>query len=148
MQEGYRWKNPGILIVDDNATDARVLESMLRQEGEYRFLHARNGAEALEKLGKDEVIDLSCSMFFLPDITGVEVCRQIKGDPNTAGISVVLISGIHKNDESIARGLEAGGRRLSYQARGDHGIAGLGTGGATLAFVSEGTSGVRGGAFR
>jgi response regulator RpfG family c-di-GMP phosphodiesterase len=44
----------------------------------------------------------------MPDISGIEVCRQLKADPDTAHIPIVLISAQRVDEKSIAEGLQAG----------------------------------------
>jgi len=99
---------PSILIVDDNEMDARLLEGMLREEGDYCFYRVGSGAETMERLDTVANIDLILLDVYLPDTSGVDICREIKNNPATAPISVILISGVHKDSASIAAGLQAG----------------------------------------
>lgn len=97
-----------ILIVDDNEVDAHLLEGMLRDEGEYTFLRADSGATALELLQQHPDVALVLLDVYLPDVSGVEICRQLKSEPATATTSIILISGVHKDSASITAGLAAG----------------------------------------
>lgn len=99
---------PSILIVDDNQVDARLLEGMLREEGDYDHLRASSAAEATALVEATPGIDVVFLDVYLPDTSGVEICRKLKGNPATQSISVILISGVHKDNASISAGLEAG----------------------------------------
>lgn len=99
---------PSILIVDDNEVDARLLEGMLREEGDYQFYRVGSGSGAMEHLSTVPNLDLILLDVYLPDTSGVDICRDIKNNPVTAAISVILISGVHKDSASIAAGLQAG----------------------------------------
>jgi CheY-like chemotaxis protein len=79
-----------ILVIDDNS-DARVLASrVLRHLGEHAVCVA-SGAEALEFLRHERpklvLLDLD-----MPEMDGLAVLRQIRGDPRLAGLPVVVFS--------------------------------------------------------
>lgn len=101
MPEG----RPRILVVDDREQNRYVLCRILRQAN-YEFLEAASGAEALAiARSLPDVIILDVS---LPDMSGFEVCRQIRRDPRTAQISILQISASMISGESKAKALEAG----------------------------------------
>ena len=95
-----------ILIVDDQIDALRGVSRIMKGAG-YETLEASNGADCL-KLATDHKPDLILLDVVLPDIDGMEVCRRIKSDPETANISVVLLSSIHTESDSQAKGLEYG----------------------------------------
>ena len=64
------------------------MTTWLRRAG-HTVIEAATGREALEKVGAAELVLLDVN---LPDISGFEVCRQIKGDPRTAALPVVQVS--------------------------------------------------------
>jgi serine phosphatase RsbU (regulator of sigma subunit)/DNA-binding NarL/FixJ family response regulator len=77
-----------LLLVDDNEAKRYVVATWLRRAG-HTVVEAATGQEALAKATSAELILLDVN---LPDINGVEVCRQIKADPHTAAIPVIQIS--------------------------------------------------------
>jgi two-component system, OmpR family, alkaline phosphatase synthesis response regulator PhoP len=79
-----------ILIVDDDPSILEVLKIRLKRAS-YRTLTAASGEEALELL-KTERPDLILLDMLLPKIQGEEVCRQIKSNPDTRKIFVILFS--------------------------------------------------------
>lgn len=96
---------PRILVVDDREQNRYVLCRILRQAA-YECLEASDGAGALALAATlPELIILDVS---LPDMSGFDVCRQIKRDPQTSQISVLQISASMISSESKAKALEAG----------------------------------------
>ncbi len=79
-----------ILIVDDEPHMRRVTELSLRRGG-YDILIGRNGREGLElaRLRQPELIVMDVLM---PEMDGLTALRELKNDPATAGIPVVLLS--------------------------------------------------------
>ena len=71
-----------ILIVDDIAANARLLERLLAREG-HRVLFAHDGEEALERVRHDHP-DLVLMDVIMPTLDGFETCRRLKSDPETA----------------------------------------------------------------
>lgn len=100
-------EGPGtILVVDDTPTKLYILSSWLRRSG-HQVLQATGGLEALTKV-RELHPDLVVLDVRLPDISGHEVCEQIKADPATASIPVVQISGAAITPADRAHGLERG----------------------------------------
>jgi CheY-like chemotaxis protein len=95
-----------ILIVDDYP-GARYLRSRILSEGGYEVLEAGTGAEALAvaRTLKPSLILLDVN---LPDISGFEVCEQLKRDPTTAAIPIIQITGAWLSEEDRRRGLGSG----------------------------------------
>jgi two-component system phosphate regulon response regulator PhoB len=79
-----------ILIVDDERDLLSLLDFNLRQAG-FETLLAASGEQALAQLRR-RVPDLVLLDLMLPDLAGTEVCRQIKGDPRTRRVPVVMLT--------------------------------------------------------
>ncbi len=94
-----------ILIVDDREENRYVLRRILQQAG-YACDETGTGREALEKV--QSLPDLVILDVHLPDFSGFELCRRIKGNPRTASVSVLQISASFVTGEDKARALEAG----------------------------------------
>ncbi|GAC1548387.1 MAG: response regulator transcription factor [Myxococcales bacterium] len=84
-----------ILIVDEERDLVRVLEFNLQQAG-YETVAAYDGEGALARV-RQKLPDLVVLDLMLPDLPGTEVCRQLKGDPRTRGIPVLMLTA--KGDE-------------------------------------------------
>jgi two-component system cell cycle response regulator len=94
-----------ILVVDDVPANVKLLEVRLLAEY-FDVLTATNGPDAIETCenGKVDVVLLDVMM---PDMDGFDVCRQLKGDPATSHIPVVMITALDQVADRV-RGLEAG----------------------------------------
>lgn len=94
-----------ILIVDDEADIIELVEYNLRRE-QYDTRAARDGLAALRSV-REEPPDLVLLDLMLPGIHGLEVCRQLKADKDTAHIPVIMLTA--KGEETdVVTGLEMG----------------------------------------
>jgi CheY-like chemotaxis protein len=98
-----------ILVVDDTPSKRYVLASWLRRGG-YTVIEAATGAQALQLFSKGG-IDLVVLDVRLPDVSGFEVCEQIKNDPvyGTTPVIHVSAAAIHAVDRThgLVRGADA-----------------------------------------
>lgn len=94
-----------ILVVDDVATNRIVMKVKLTSAC-YVVEQAENGAGAL-KAARETHPDLILLDVMMPDMSGLEVCRALKADPETADIPVVLITALTDHSAKMD-GLEAG----------------------------------------
>ena len=94
-----------ILIVDDEPNMLRLGEYALKQEG-YEILTAENGATALKRI-QTEHPDLAILDVMLPDVSGIEVCRQLRANPKTANLPIIMLSARGRVQDKIS-GLKAG----------------------------------------
>lgn len=84
---------PGdILVVDDTMTTLMMLLALLSTEG-YQASSAQSGAEALELVRKHPP-DLILLDFSMPDMDGLQVCRQLKASSRTRDIPILFLSSI------------------------------------------------------
>lgn len=81
---------PLVLIANDQEWSARSLESILAPNG-YAVLRAYTGQQALERArtARPDLVILDAQM---PDLHGVEVCRQLRADPRFSATTPVLIT--------------------------------------------------------
>lgn len=94
-----------ILIVDDEPLNLKVLKQVLQDN--YRLSFAKNGMDAIE-LVKKEKPSLILLDVMMPGMTGFEVCRHLKTDPETSTIPVIFVTALaDEADES--EGFAAGG---------------------------------------
>ena len=93
-----------LLLVDDDEAKRYVMATWLRRAG-HTVIEAATGREALAQVGTAELVLLDVH---LPDISGFEVCRQIKGDPRTAAIPVIQVSATAVAVSDKAQGLTQG----------------------------------------
>ena len=94
-----------ILIMDDDLAMQTVLEIALREAG-YQVILAENGREALEKV-KSENPDLVVLDVMMPYMDGFEVLKNLKADPITAEIPVIMLTA-KAQDADVFRGWQSG----------------------------------------
>ncbi|MGY1748963.1 response regulator [Modestobacter sp. SYSU DS0511] len=95
-----------VLVADDEA-DIRLLVSLaVRKAGCTLLGSLADGAQALAAT-RAERPDLAVLDVSMPELTGLEVCAELRADPATAGTKVLLLSAGASPDD-VARGLAAG----------------------------------------
>jgi response regulator RpfG family c-di-GMP phosphodiesterase len=87
-----------ILIVDDEPQLRLINKFMLQTEGGPRCDEAANGVLALQKI-RAKRYDLVLLDIDMPEMTGTEVCRQLRENPPYANLKVIMMSGRASPDE-------------------------------------------------
>lgn len=80
-----------ILVVDDDPDALALITLTLRRHG-YAVQTAPGGAEALDILAGDDLPDLVLLDLMMPFVDGFEVCSQMRADPRTATLPVVMLT--------------------------------------------------------
>ncbi len=96
---------PTVLLVEDEPAQREVLSYNLEADG-FRVTTAENGEEAL-LLVDEEAPDLIVLDWMLPNVSGIEVCRQLKTRPETRGVPILMLSARSEEVDRV-RGLETG----------------------------------------
>lgn len=94
-----------ILVVDDDNTNLRLIEAMLRLLG-YQVTLAHDGEEALAKV-REVPPNLILLDTLMPKMDGFEVARQLKGDEATETIPIVMMTALGEVEDRV-KALEAG----------------------------------------
>ena len=94
-----------ILVVDDEAP-IREYEASLLSEFGHEVLTASEGYEAL-KLAREKQPDLILLDIMMPEMSGIEVCRQLRGDPQTRDLRILVVSGVDTR-KTLEESLDAG----------------------------------------
>lgn len=98
-----------ILIVDDEAPVRALVTATIKDESRYLLLEARDGREALE-IARRERPELVFLDILMPGIDGFEVCRQLKADPQTRGLTVIMLTALVQDaDQQRAQEVGADG---------------------------------------
>ncbi|NWG34889.1 MAG: pyridoxal-phosphate dependent enzyme [Chloroflexi bacterium] len=84
-------KTKTVLLVDDNADDALLIRRLLEGKKSYRVFHANDGWEGLS-LARQKLPDLIISDLTMPGIDGFGLVEELKLDPRTRDIPVVVVS--------------------------------------------------------
>jgi two-component system alkaline phosphatase synthesis response regulator PhoP len=94
-----------ILVVDDNTQNLELLVAYLEPTG-CRIATATDGIEAMEKVRTDPP-DLVLLDVMMPRMSGFEVCRKLKSDPQTRDIPICMVTALNELGD-IERGVESG----------------------------------------
>ncbi|MEA3308887.1 MAG: adenylate/guanylate cyclase domain-containing protein [Chloroflexota bacterium] len=94
-----------ILVVDDNRQSNEMVQSLLRKEG-YRVVAAFSGSEALLKVS-EAAPDLILLDAMMPDITGFEVARTLRADPENHFCPILMLTALRDLQDKV-KGLAAG----------------------------------------
>jgi len=102
----------GILIVDDSPEQQVLLRAMLGKAGHTDLLSANSAKSAFPMLDMDGDappgrIDLILMDVLMPELDGVEACRQIKSRPHLCDIPIIMVTA--KNDHSNLQAAFAAG---------------------------------------
>jgi len=87
---GARASTPLVMVVDDSLTVRKFTSRLLEREG-YRVITAKDGLDAIEKL-KDRLPDVMLVDIEMPRMDGFDLTRNVRGDPRTLGIPIIVIS--------------------------------------------------------
>ena len=91
-----------ILNIDDDEA-GRYAKTRILQRAGYRVVDAGTGMDTF-KLARQEKPQLILLDVMLPDINGLEVCRLLKSDPQTAHIMILQVSATHVTEaDRVAR---------------------------------------------
>jgi putative two-component system response regulator len=97
-------QQPSLLLVDDEPANLRVMKQILQQD--YHLIFAKSGAEAL-RLTTEKKPDLILLDIMMPDMTGIDVCKQLKDNTKTASIPVIFVTAL-SDEADEALGFELG----------------------------------------
>ena len=81
-----------IVIIDDNPYDSRLIRRFLKNYKKYRVFEANNSKDGLD-LVRQRHPDLVVLDLTMPELDGFAVMDELKGDPRTSKIPVVIVSG-------------------------------------------------------
>ncbi len=94
-----------ILIADDNATNVELLEVYLSGY-DCEIAVAVDGRDTLEKVATFQP-DLILLDIMMPKLSGFEVCEQVKGNPKTKNIMILMVTALNELGD-IERAVVAG----------------------------------------
>jgi len=96
---------PRVLIADDDPQGVELLEAYLSDSG-YELQTASDGEETLRKV-REWQPDLVLLDIMMPRISGFQVCKSLRADPQTRGIAVLMITALDQPSD-IDRAVDAG----------------------------------------
>jgi len=107
---------PKLLIVEDYTVLARMYQKKFSDDG-YEVEVALDGEVGLQKV-KNFKPDLVLLDIMMPRMSGLEMLKRMKEDPQTAGIPVVLLTNVGGGQAVLERGLELGA--VAYLVKTDY----------------------------
>jgi len=96
---------PRVLIAEDDPQSAELLEAYLSGTG-YEIKTAADGQEALQKV-QEWHPDLILLDVMMPRISGFQVCKQVRADPKTRTIAILMITALDQPSD-VDRAVDAG----------------------------------------
>src|SRR5258705_13706380 len=100
MPEGHsRLPRQLVLVVEDEAAIATMLRYNLEKQG-YRVAEASDGQEALTRI-QERVPDIVLLDWMLPLMSGIEVCRQIRRNPSTRDLPVIMVTARTEDQDAV-----------------------------------------------
>ena len=94
-----------VLVADDHESNRDLLEELLTSQG-FKVVTVPDGRAALEESSKAEA-DLIILDVMMPHLTGFEVCAEVKNNPETSLIPIILITALSEKEDRI-KGIKAG----------------------------------------
>lgn len=94
-------KNMKILIVDDFSTMRRIIKNLLRDLGFTNTIEADDGQSALPLL-KAGSIDFLITDWNMPGMSGIDLLKTVREDPNIKQIPVLMVTAEAKREQIIA----------------------------------------------
>lgn len=94
-----------ILLVEDEQDILHLVKHYLEKES-FRTVVAMTGLEALKKVAEDKP-DLVILDLMLPEMDGLEICKRLRSDSNTAMLPIVMLTAKAEESDTIV-GLELG----------------------------------------
>ncbi len=93
-------KNIKILIVDDFSTMRRIIKNLLRDLGYNNVQEADDGNTALPML-KSGKFDFLITDWNMPGMTGIELLKTVRADPELAKLPVLMVTAEQKREQII-----------------------------------------------
>ena len=91
--------NPIVLVVDDNPTNVELIRAQLKPFS-YTLMCAYDGEEALEKV-REQKPDLILLDLMMPKLSGYEVCKVLKNDPETQLIPIIIVTALRDLEDKL-----------------------------------------------
>jgi CheY-like chemotaxis protein len=103
-----------VLIIEDDPLVSRMYQTVFEFEG-FDVELARNGEEGLEKLKKNKPKMVLLDVM-MPKMSGIEVLQEMKADPKTKNIPVVVLTNL-SGDKDAEKALELGAVKFIVKSK-------------------------------
>ncbi len=95
-----------VLIVDDNEQNVELLQAYMEEIEGTEISTVPDGVQALHAVAEAKP-DLILLDVMMPNMSGFEVCKQLKGDPTTRDIPIIMVTALNESSD-YERGMESG----------------------------------------
>ncbi len=95
-----------VLIVDDNEQNVELLQAYMEEIEGTEISTATDGVQALHTVSEARP-DLILLDVMMPNMSGFEVCKQLKDDPTTRDIPIIMVTALNESSD-YERGMESG----------------------------------------
>ncbi len=99
--------NMKILVVDDFSTMRRIVRNLLKELGFSNVTEAEDGVDALNKLRSEGNFEFVVSDWNMPNMTGIDLLKNIRGDAALKHLPVLMVTAEAKR-ENIIEAAQAG----------------------------------------
>lgn len=93
-----------VMVIEDNSDMRRLIKTLLKKD--FTVVEAEDGREGIA-MAKNIMPDIIISDIIMPEVDGVQLCRELKNHINTSHIPIILLTA-RSTEKDIIRGLEAG----------------------------------------
>jgi DNA-binding response OmpR family regulator len=102
---GKQWTDRHVLVVEDDPEINRLIGAYVEFAG-FRYVAALDGRAALDEI-RDHLPCVIVLDLMLPDVSGWEVCRRVKGDGQTQDVPIIILTALD-NDDARQEGFRCG----------------------------------------
>ncbi len=88
---------PKVMVIDDEPFILMMMEDKLKSAG-IEVLTRRDPRGAVDQI-RQELPDLIILDWMMPEISGIDICRELKSDPDLAGIPVFMLTAKGQEDD-------------------------------------------------
>ncbi len=96
---------PSLLLVEDDAALTELLRYTLEREG-FDVVHTSDGEEAVFR-SREQKFDIAILDWMVPGLSGIEVCRQLRRQRETASLPIIMLTA-RVDEQDRIRGLDTG----------------------------------------
>ncbi len=89
-----------VMIVDDDQMNRELLETVIKRAG-FQASHAHSGAMALQLI-PEQMPDLILLDVRLGEMSGYDVCAQLKSDPVTRAIPIIILTAADNEEDRVS----------------------------------------------
>jgi len=111
---GQETGEAALLIVDDARFFRELISDILADKG-YRLSLAEDAQQAWDILNREK-IDLMIVDVNLPDLSGYDLIKKVRGHSAFSNLAILCISGVHRTDGDFAKAMDAGANDFSTKS--------------------------------